>query len=41
MPTETRPPGSRRKMGIFGIIAVAGALTLVVRGIRAREDSSV
>jgi membrane fusion protein (multidrug efflux system) len=41
MPTETRPPVSRRKMGIVGVIAVAGALTLVVSGIRAREDSSV
>jgi membrane fusion protein, multidrug efflux system len=41
MPTETRPTISRRKLGIFGVIAVAGALTLVVSGIRAREDSSV
>jgi RND family efflux transporter MFP subunit len=41
MPTETRPTISRRKLGIFGVLAVAGALTLVVSGIRAREDSSV
>ena len=41
MPTETRPTISRRKLGIFGVVAVAGALTLVVSGIRAREDSSV
>jgi membrane fusion protein (multidrug efflux system) len=41
MPTETRPPVSRRKMGIVGVIVVAGALTLVVSGIRAREDTSV
>jgi membrane fusion protein (multidrug efflux system) len=41
MPTETRPPVSRRKLGIFGVVAVAGALTLVVSGIRAREDTSV
>jgi membrane fusion protein, multidrug efflux system len=41
MPTEASPPVSRRKMSIFGVIAVAGALTLVVSGIRAREDSSV
>ncbi len=41
MPTEKRPTVSRRKLGIFGIVAVAGALTLVVSGIRAREDSSV
>ena len=41
MPTESRPTISRRKLGIFGVVAVAGALTLVVSGIRAREDSSV
>jgi membrane fusion protein, multidrug efflux system len=41
MPTETSPTISRRKLGIFGVVAVAGALTLVVSGIRAREDSSV
>ena len=41
MPTESRSPVSRRKLGIFGILAVMAALTLVVGGIRAREDSSV
>jgi membrane fusion protein, multidrug efflux system len=41
MSTELRPPASRRKLGIFGVVAVAGALTLVVSGIRAREDTSV
>ncbi len=41
MPTEKRPTVSRRKLGIFGVVAVAGALTMVVSGIRAREDSSV
>ncbi len=41
MPTEKRPTVSRRKLGIFGVVAVASALTLVVSGIRAREDSSV
>ena len=41
MPTESRAPVSRRKLGIFGIAAVIAALTLVVSGIRAREDSSV
>ena len=41
MPTEARPTISRRKLGIFGVVAVACALTLVVSGIRAREDSSV
>ncbi len=40
MPTESRAPVSRRKLGIFGIAAVIAALTLVVSGIRAREDSS-
>jgi len=40
MSTEPRPPASRRKLGIFGVIAAVGALTLVFTGIRAREDSS-
>ena len=40
MPTESRSPVSRRKLGIFGIVAVIAALMLVVSGIRAREDSS-
>src|SRR6202012_3717334 len=41
MHTEPSPPTSRRKLGIFGVLAVAGALSLVVTGIRAREDSNV
>ena len=41
MPTESRLPVSRRKLGIFGLLAAAAALTLVVTGIRAREDSGV
>jgi membrane fusion protein, multidrug efflux system len=41
MPTESRPTVSRRKLGIFGAVAVIAALTLVVSGIRAREDSNV
>src|SRR5271168_4786184 len=41
MPTESRLPVSRRKLGIFGAFAVVAALMLVVSGIRAREDSSV
>ncbi len=41
MHTEPRPPASRRKLGIFGVVAVIAALLLVVTGIRAREDSSV
>lgn len=41
MPTEPKPPASRRKLGILGVFAVAGALTVVVTGIRAREDTNV
>jgi membrane fusion protein, multidrug efflux system len=41
MLTEQRPPVSRRKLGIFLVVGVIGALLLVVTGIRAREDSSV
>ena len=41
MHTEPGPPVSRRKLGIFGVVAVIAALLLVVTGIRAREDSSV
>jgi membrane fusion protein, multidrug efflux system len=41
MSTEPRPPASRRKLGIFGVIVAVGALTLVVSGIRAREDTDV
>jgi len=40
MPTEPRPPVSRRKLGIFGIVALIGAALIVATGIRAREDSS-
>src|ERR1700750_1927409 len=40
MPTEARSPVSRRKLGIFAVLGVAGALTLVVSGIRAREDTA-
>jgi membrane fusion protein, multidrug efflux system len=40
MPTEPRSPVSRRKLGMFGGIAVIAALMLVIGGIRAREDSS-
>jgi membrane fusion protein, multidrug efflux system len=41
MPTEPKPPASGRKLGILGVVAVVGALTLVVTGIRAREDTNV
>src|SRR6478609_9694039 len=39
MPTEPRPPVSRRKLGLFGVAAVIGAGLIVATGIRAREDS--
>ena len=38
MPTESRPPVSRRKLGLFGVIAVIGAGLIVASGIRAREE---
>ena len=41
MPTEPRPPVSRRKLGLFGVAALIGAALIVATGIRAREDSSV
>jgi membrane fusion protein (multidrug efflux system) len=39
MPTESRPPVSRRKLGIFGLLAGIVAVMVVITGIRAREDS--
>src|ERR1700739_3156003 len=39
-PTEQRPPVSRRKLGIFGVVALIGAGLIVATGIRAREESS-
>src|SRR5580765_7336574 len=39
MPVEQRPPVSRRKLGIFGIVALIGAGLIVITGIRAREES--
>ena len=39
MPTESRSPVSRRKLGIFGLLAGIAAVLVVVTGIRAREDS--
>src|SRR3984885_14910826 len=41
MPPENTPPVSRRKLGIFGVLAGVAAVMVVVTGIRAREDSSV
>jgi membrane fusion protein (multidrug efflux system) len=40
MPTENNPPVSRRKLGIFGVLAGLAAVLVVVTGIRAREDAS-
>jgi multidrug efflux pump subunit AcrA (membrane-fusion protein) len=40
MPTEPRPPVSRRKLGIFAVVTLIGAGLIVATGIRAREDSS-
>lgn len=37
-PTEQRPPVSRRKLGIFGVVALIGAGLIVGTGIRAREE---
>ena len=40
MPTENNTPVSRRKLGIFGVLAGLAAVLVVVTGIRAREDAS-
>ena len=40
MTTEQRPPVSRRKLGLFGVVALIGAGLIVATGIRAREESS-
>src|SRR6202045_4840803 len=40
MPIEKSSPVSRRKLGIFAVLAGIAALLVVVTGIRAREDSS-
>src|SRR6202045_1675185 len=39
MPIEKSSPVSRRKLGIFAVLAGIAALLVVVTGIRAREDS--
>lgn len=39
MSTEQSSPVSHRKLRIFGLLAVAAAILIVVTGIRAREDS--
>jgi membrane fusion protein, multidrug efflux system len=40
MPTEQSPPVSRRKLGIFGVLAGIALVVVVITGIRAREQSS-
>jgi membrane fusion protein (multidrug efflux system) len=40
MPTETRPPGSRRRLGIFGMLAGIALIVVVITGIRSREEAS-
>ena len=40
MSSENSSPVSRRKLGLFGLIAGIAAVLIVVTGIRAREDSS-
>ncbi len=39
MTTESSPPVSRRKLGIFGVVALIVAGLVVATGIRAREES--
>jgi membrane fusion protein (multidrug efflux system) len=41
MSAEYSPTVSRRKLIIFGVVAVVAALSVVVTGIKAREDSIV
>src|SRR5215813_9057293 len=38
MSTEQPPPVSRRKLGIFGVVAGIALVLVVITGIRARED---
>jgi RND family efflux transporter MFP subunit len=38
MPTEQPPPVSRRKLGLFGAVALIAAGLIVATGIRAREE---
>ena len=40
MPTEQRPPVSRRRLGIFGMLAGVVLIVVVVTGIRSREEAS-
>ena len=40
MPTEQRPPVSRRRLGIFGMLAGIALVVVVITGIRSREEAS-
>jgi membrane fusion protein (multidrug efflux system) len=40
MPTEQSPPVSRRKLGIFGMLAGIVLIVVVITGIRSREEAS-
>ncbi len=40
MPTEQRPPVSRRKLGLFGMLAGIALIVVVITGIRSREEAS-
>jgi membrane fusion protein, multidrug efflux system len=40
MRTETRPPGTGRRLGIFGVLAVIALVIVVVIGIRSREEAN-
>src|SRR5262252_991797 len=40
MPTEQRPPVSRRGLGIFGMLAGVVLIVVVITGIRSREEAS-
>jgi membrane fusion protein, multidrug efflux system len=40
MPTEEAVPVSRRKLGLFGLLAAGAAVFVVVTGIRAREQNN-
>lgn len=40
MPTEQHPPVSRRRLGIFGMLAGIVLIVVVITGIRSREEAS-
>jgi membrane fusion protein (multidrug efflux system) len=40
MPTEQRPPVSRRRLGLFGMLAGIVLVVVVITGIRSREEAS-